>query len=114
MPQWESSYWKNSERPKRNGRIEISSMPTVVLLRVSRQLARLDPVTLALTGGEDYELLLSVAPADVAAVQEATASVGVTATVIGEIARSGLRVLHPDGRETELAEYGNGWDHFTP
>jgi thiamine-monophosphate kinase len=95
-------------------RLDLSRLPLSEALSTAAQELGLDPVTLALTGGEDYELLLSVAPADVAAVQEATASVGVTATVIGEIARSGLRVLHPDGRETELAEYGNGWDHFTP
>lgn len=72
----------------------------------------LDPVGLALVGGEDYELLLTAPPPAVpelvAAVRVAT---GVPLTAIGAItpAAAGRWLLH-DGRRLPLA--ASGWDHF--
>ncbi len=65
----------------------------------------------ALGGGEDYELLLSVAPADVEAVSAAVAVTGTVLTPIGEITRAGLRFVGPDGTDLPNAS-GGGWDHF--
>ncbi len=67
---------------------------------------------LALSGGEDYELLLSVAPADVEAVSAAAAATGTALTSIGEITRSGLHFVDAAGNGLLLAE--DGWDHFAP
>lgn len=72
----------------------------------------LDPVGLALVGGEDYELLLTAPPPAVpelvAVVRVAT---GVPLTAIGAItpAAAGRWLLH-DGRRLPLA--ASGWDHF--
>ena len=93
-------------------RLNLGRLPLSDALRDAVVELGLDPVTVALTGGEDYELLLSVAPADVEAVQAAAAGVGVVATAIGEVARSGLRAITSDGAEADLADYGDGWDHF--
>jgi thiamine-monophosphate kinase len=93
-------------------RIERARLPLSDGLRAAATELGQDPAALSLSGGEDYELLLSVPVSDVEAVQAATAAVGVPCTVIGEIARSGLRVIEPDGTETDLADAGLGWDHF--
>jgi thiamine-monophosphate kinase len=66
---------------------------------------------LALSGGEDYELLFT-APAElIDGVREA---VEVPVTVIGEISRgagvSGVSVLDEDGRKLPIA--ASGWDHL--
>ena len=67
-------------------------------------------LSLALTGGEDYELLFT-APPDV--MKTAVHSLEVPVHVVGEIADGlpSVSVLDPDGREIDLA--AGGWDHFT-
>lgn len=80
------------------------------LRRVASELG-LDPLALALSGGEDLELLLAVAPDDIAEVQAAIESVGVSITRIGEFVKTGMRFLAPDGSEMPAA--GQGWDHFS-
>ncbi len=64
----------------------------------------------ALSGGEDCELLLAVAPADVEAARAAVAATGTMLTPIGEITRTGLRFIGPDGADLPTAT--GGWDHF--
>jgi len=65
---------------------------------------------LALSGGEDYELLIAVAPADLEAVNAAVAATGTTLTPIGEITRTGPRFVGADGDDLPAAT--GGWDHF--
>jgi len=59
----------------------------VPLSAPARSLLRADPALLetVLTGGDDYEIVLTVAPAAVAALQAAADAAGVTVTQIGEI-----------------------------
>ena len=66
-------------------------------------------LSLALTGGEDYELLFTGPEKTVRGVSEA---VDVPVTIIGEVveASRGVTVVDEDGREIE-ADRG-GWDHF--
>ena len=71
-----------------------------------------DPMSLALFGGEDYELLFTVRPE---ATNEALAAVGAaggSASAIGWItpAEHGMRLRQPDGTESPLAP--RGWDHL--
>ena len=66
----------------------------------------------ALRGGEDFELLLSAAPADVEIVCAAVAATGTALTRIGEITRTGLHYVGSDG--VDLPEANSGWDHFAP
>ncbi|MDC0713025.1 thiamine-phosphate kinase [Stigmatella sp. ncwal1] len=64
----------------------------------------------ALQGGEDYELLLSVPPARVAAFERACARAGQRVTAIGLLTRDRRRVLRdPQGR---LIPPPPGFDHF--
>ena len=68
-----------------------------------------DAVEMALTGGEDYELLFT-APEDV--VQRAQREMDTPIAVIGEVVDEacGVRVLDASGRPMEL--HSTGWDHF--
>ncbi|MDR7556421.1 MAG: thiamine-phosphate kinase [Armatimonadota bacterium] len=70
-----------------------------------------DPLALALYGGEDYELLLAAAPADLAVLVDALAATGTALTAVGVVrpAADGVMVRTPDGAERPLA---GGWDHF--
>jgi len=80
-------------------------------VRIPRGLQRLglDPLRLALHGGEDYELLFTV-PRRFAGRLPGKAG-GVSVTVIGEITREKkVVVIRPDGRNTRLA--AEGWDPF--
>jgi thiamine-monophosphate kinase len=73
--------------------------------------AGLDPIELAATGGEDYELLFA-APDEVAETVEAAAEqAGAPVTWIGH-ARSGtgVRLLGEGGTECSF----RGWDHLVP
>ncbi|MXY44776.1 MAG: thiamine-phosphate kinase [Dehalococcoidia bacterium] len=66
-------------------------------------------LSLALTGGEDYELLFTGREE---AVREVSEAVDVPVTVIGEIvdASRGVSVLDSKGDAIEVE--GGGWDHF--
>jgi thiamine-monophosphate kinase len=69
----------------------------------------LNPVELALHGGEDYELIFTVARNQASRVPRALA--GVTLHDVGEILPSrGLRLVLRDGTEVKLAALG--YDHF--
>ncbi|MDQ2800945.1 MAG: thiamine-phosphate kinase [Armatimonadota bacterium] len=93
-------------------RIDAASLPLSEALNAAAEELGLSALDLALDGGEDFELLLAVAPNDVAAVQSAVAATGTSLTAIGEIVRTGFRILAPDGAELPLER--RGWDHFAP
>ena len=66
---------------------------------------------LCLTGGDDYELLMAVDPADRGALLERAAALGIVVTCIGQFdAGEGVRVLAADGGTLALA--AGGWSHF--
>jgi thiamine-monophosphate kinase len=63
----------------------------------------------AATGGDDYELLVTVPPAARRSVERATAATGVPLTWVGEVvAGSGLSLLGADGRAVAGLR---GWEH---
>lgn len=66
--------------------------------------------TLAASGGEDYELLLTCAPEDAAEVVNAISSVGTSAAVVGEIV-DGTRPLLIDSSGAEHSMPAS-WTHF--
>jgi len=69
-----------------------------------------DPWGPALSGGEDYELCVTLAPARLAAARRVAAAAGVALTVVGEVTRGrGVTVLGPDGRRRATAP---GHDHL--
>jgi thiamine-monophosphate kinase len=71
---------------------------------------RSDPLGPALSGGEDYELLVAVPPARLRAAERAAARAGVSLAVLGRFQRGrGVRVIGADGRERRAPR---GHDHL--
>jgi thiamine-monophosphate kinase len=71
----------------------------------------LDPVDVAATAGEDYELLLAAPDEAARRIEAAADEAGTSLTWIGWIREgSGVRLLGEDGTERSLA----GWDHLAP
>jgi len=73
----------------------------------------LDPLPFLLRGGEDYELLFTVAAADAARVaRRLGAEAGVTARPIGRMVgkKNGVRAIGPRGEVSTLQ--AGGYDHF--
>jgi len=64
-----------------------------------------------LTGGDDYELLFTAAPAMRDAVQAAAQSSATPVTRIGQITLQGLRVLDPHGQPMDVSAL-HSFDHF--
>jgi thiamine-monophosphate kinase len=74
--------------------------------------AGLEALKLALQGGEDYELLFTFAPQNLAAITAALHSAGAPPPqIIGEMtsANEGIRLINPDGTTAERPE---GFKHF--
>jgi thiamine-monophosphate kinase len=69
----------------------------------------LDPLMLALHGGEDFELLFTVAPENVARLPKRVD--GISATRIGEIKEASGGVQIAEGAKVWNLEPG-GWEHF--
>ena len=92
-------------------RIDTAHLPLPEGLAEAAAQVGQEALDLALAGGEDFELLLSVAPGSVEAVRAAVAATGTILTAIGEVTRHALRLMAADG-ETELPLDRHGWDHF--
>jgi thiamine-monophosphate kinase len=90
-------------------RIHVSDVPVAPGLR---DVPGADPRALALSGGEDYELLATMPPDMVAtAAVELKEQFAVPLTEIGEVAQGeGVTAVEGDGSEHPLAP--EGWDHF--
>lgn len=70
-----------------------------------------DARALALSGGDDYELLFGAAPENRAGIVAAARSAGVMVTRIGRVtAGAGVRLIDERGRAHDLAP--RGYDHF--
>jgi thiamine-monophosphate kinase len=92
-------------------RIDSIDIPISSAVKRAAEVLHRDAFEIALAGGEDYELLLAVAPYDVDDVMAAVNDVGTTLTAVGEIVKTGLRVVAPNGID-ELNPDMLGWDHF--
>jgi thiamine-monophosphate kinase len=89
-------------------RIESTSIPAVSLAG-RRDTKRLDPLDLALNGGDDYELLFTVRPSKARRLPRSFQ--GIPLTNIGEITRERILILvQSDGLEETLRVAG--WDPF--
>ena len=71
-----------------------------------------DPIEYALAGGEDYTLIVTIAPENAAQVQKAYGQkFDTTLFALGEIVNTDkIELVYPDGRTEPMA--GAGWDHF--
>ena len=93
-------------------RIELVGVPVAEPLRAGAASLGVDPLELALGGGEDYELVATLDPTDAEAARRVLDErFGVTLTTVGTIIEGeGLVAVGDDGRETPLGS--KGWDHF--
>jgi thiamine-monophosphate kinase len=89
--------------------IDASSIPIDPLVKDLSGRRALDPLMLALHGGEDYELLFAVHPDNVAKLPSRVD--GVSLTRIGEIKDASAGVQIAEGSRTWKLEAG-GWEHF--
>jgi len=89
-------------------RVELHKLPLSGPVRAACQAG---DWRLPLSGGDDYELLFSVAPSAVAEVQELCALAQQPVREIGVFTtQQGIVLIHPDGRETQGVPHG--FDHF--
>lgn len=89
--------------------IDAASIPIDPLVRDLCGRRALDPLMLALHGGEDYELLFTVNPANVGRLPKRVD--GVSVTRIGEIKETSASVQIAEGATIWKLEPG-GWEHF--
>lgn len=88
--------------------LESAKIPRVQNSALAHKFA-LNPIDLALHGGDDYELLFTVVPRKAKLLPRAFQ--GIPLTVIGEVTHESEIVLHDEnGREQPLA--AGGWDPF--
>ncbi len=83
----------------------------VPLSEAARQ-AGPDWLATCLTGGDDYELLLAVPPANMAALTKAAAAAGVAVTCIGRFRPGRAEVIVRAADGARLALGRGGWSHF--
>lgn len=98
------------EIAKAGAAIQVAALPLSADLQAAAEHMKIDPAGLALTGGEDYELLFTArADLDVAALSKA---LSLEITRIGRVTPPGtpLRVLDPSGNPRPLSRAGH--DHF--
>ncbi len=92
-------------------RVEVDRLPLSPAYRAATRRSR-DPDLGALSGGEDYELLLAVPPSRLAALREAAHRARTPVTVVGALeARRGVRVV---GGGRLLHPRHAGHDHLRP
>lgn len=89
--------------------IDGASVPIDPLVKDLSGRRALDPLMLALHGGEDFELLFTVSPENVAKLPSRVD--GVSLTRIGEIKEASHGVRIAEGSRTWKLEPG-GWEHF--
>jgi thiamine-monophosphate kinase len=80
-------------------RVRIPDIPLSDALKQAASVLGLSAIGLALSGGEDYELLFTASPKR-----------KIDANCIGEIARSGIVVMDDAGRSIKIAK--RGYQHF--
>lgn len=93
-------------------RVRLADVPIPDAVRAAATALDLDPLSLAISGGEDYELLATIAPTEVEPARERLRDrFGVTLTQVGDIVEEpGLVAVDAHGAESTLEP--KGWDHF--
>ena len=93
--------------------LDLGALPLSPACRAYAASQKLDPVDLALSGGEDYELLFTVSPRQRPRLERTAVKRGFSLTCIGKIhpLRFGIQALSPHGRRHRLAN--TSYEHFT-
>jgi thiamine-monophosphate kinase len=91
--------------------VSLTDLPVEEGVAAVADQAEVDPIVLAATAGEDYELLFAAPPHAVPAAEAAGEEAGAPITWIGRVAEGeGVRLLSADGTDRQL----EGWDHLAP
>jgi thiamine-monophosphate kinase len=101
------------ERSKLGARIRADKIPVSETLKAFCRSAALDPLKYALAGGEDYELLFTLAPAELERLLSRWSDMfEIPLTHIGEMDASvrGIRIVTAGGRERPLD--AQSYEHF--
>jgi thiamine-monophosphate kinase len=87
--------------------VELERLPLAEGAREVASAAGRDPVDLAVSGGEDYELLVCLPPEELSAAVEALGRVGTALTAIGAVEDGppGVELREADGRTREATGY---------
>jgi thiamine-monophosphate kinase len=93
-------------------RVEAARVPVSPALAAAGARLGLDPLALALAGGEDYELLFTAPPG--AAPEALSRLLGVAVSRIGAITPGPDRARVVDAAEKEVPILPSGFDHFRP
>ena len=92
-------------------RVDLPRVPVAEALRLAAGFLGVDPAELALTGGEDYELLATIDLTNLARARgDLRERFGVTLSDVGVIIDEGLVAVDAEGRQSPLEP--TGWDHF--
>jgi thiamine-monophosphate kinase len=93
--------------------LDLGTLPLSPACRAYAASRKLDPVNLALTGGEDYELLFTISPRQRARLERSAVERGFSLACIGTIQplRFGIQAVSPHGRRHRLAN--TSYEHFT-
>lgn len=93
--------------------LDLGALPLSPAFRTYAAARKLDPVDLALTGGEDYELLFTVSPRQRRRLEQSAIEQGFSITCIGTIRnyRFGMQALTSHGTRHRLAM--TSYEHFT-
>jgi len=93
--------------------LDLAALPLSPACHAYAASRELDPVDLALTGGEDYELLFTVSPRQRLRLERAALKRGFSLTCIGKIhpLRFGIQAVSSHGRRHRLAN--TSYEHFT-
>ena len=93
--------------------LDLGALPLSPACRAYAAARKLDPINLALTGGEDYELLFTVPPQQRSRLDRSAIERGFSLTCIGKIhpLRFGIQAVSPHGRRHRLAN--TSYEHFT-
>jgi thiamine-monophosphate kinase len=93
--------------------LDLDALPVSPACHAYAASRNLDPVDLALTGGEDYELLFTVSPRQRLRLEQSALKRGFSLTCIGKIhpLRFGVQALSAHGRRHRLAN--TSYEHFT-
>jgi thiamine-monophosphate kinase len=93
--------------------LDLGAIPLSPACRAYAAARKLDPVDLALTGGEDYELLFTVSPRQRRRLEQSAIEQGFSITCIGTIRnyRFGMQALTPHGTRHRLVV--TSYEHFT-
>jgi len=86
--------------------VRLADLPLAPGVEAVARAAGRDPLELAATGGDDYELLLTVSPARREVVESAARAAGTQVTWVGSVvAGAGARLVGIDGEVVELTGY---------